>query len=608
MFFDNEVDHTSALRLSDYQFSNLESAGAAFESSFDQTLGGAVYRYITEANAENINPGAHISQQNAQTELKQDGYPEIQIGKEGISRRHLDLLKARHAQQRELAFKAANGPTGFIGSTTRLGAELAAQFLDPLTIASAFLPGFAEASAARGIVAAGESALGKGVGRAVARAAIGGVEGGIYSAGGEAINYAADRQDQFDYDSEQFLKNVALGSFLGGGLHSGLGAYRDILSNKQLQITQRYNEGVQALRKAREAKKEFEESSILHKLAVNLDDKSPFAETTPIDVHMANRLINEPKGYMTDKLEQADPATRHYMLQTAVVNELMGYKANVEGIAILDPALTTDFTQGLNQVKVNDVVQGLKGQITKRYNESKARELTSGSLKSINKNIKTLTQSATKLDKDINNATRQLDDISTRAQRATKQKISSRDIDKQRNVLRSRRSQLRKKKKAVLEKIESFHQQLAEHELNQNLSEKIKGQLGRVNRGEFPADYDIRQAVVPALGEQSPQDFLAQNFKDTYRPENLRTFDVGTMRVVGDKLKDLKSEPAWENGDVSDQELQDLVRENEILALSNKTQQGRLNDIIEQINNADSEADLENKALRAAMLCVRGEI
>lgn len=109
------------------------------------------------------------------------------------------------------------------GAVARFGVSLGAAILDPLNIASAFLPGVREARVASllGGAAAGVS------GRLAVRALAGGSQGLVGAAALEPLNYWLSQQDKDDYTMGDVLTNLAFGTILGGVMHGGIGLVRD---------------------------------------------------------------------------------------------------------------------------------------------------------------------------------------------------------------------------------------------------------------------------------------------------------------------------------------------------------------------------------------------
>lgn len=131
----------------------------------------------------------------------------------------LNRLK-REELQRQDVFRRAQG--GGLEWTARIGVGLAASLLDPLNIASAFIPVVGPARYAKWLA----GAAGPG-GRAGIRAGVGAAEGAVGAALIEPIVIGQMSAEQSDYTMADSLLNVAFGTVLGGGLHAGFGAIGD---------------------------------------------------------------------------------------------------------------------------------------------------------------------------------------------------------------------------------------------------------------------------------------------------------------------------------------------------------------------------------------------
>jgi len=109
------------------------------------------------------------------------------------------------------------GPKGVVPGVVKFGGSMAAMAQDPLEVASLFIPFVGQGRAAYYL-----SRYGKVKGRAI----IGGIEGFLGSVVTEPIYYGLSKNQQLDYTMGEALLNVGLGTFLGSGLGSVIGALR----------------------------------------------------------------------------------------------------------------------------------------------------------------------------------------------------------------------------------------------------------------------------------------------------------------------------------------------------------------------------------------------
>lgn len=129
------------------------------------------------------------------------------------------LVKRKEAElRRQYVLQRAGG--GFARGSERLLLSLGTSLLDPLTIATAFVPVVGEAKYAALLERAGASALR----RAGVRGTVGALEGSVGQALVEPIVYSAKQQEQADYTLYDSLSNIAFGGVFGGGLHAVGGA------------------------------------------------------------------------------------------------------------------------------------------------------------------------------------------------------------------------------------------------------------------------------------------------------------------------------------------------------------------------------------------------
>lgn len=157
----------------------------------------------------------------ARDRIKEEGL-NLVIPDSGIRERALELLIERKKDERRRQDILNRAPEGLLAGAERFGVSLATQAMDPLNIASAFIPVVGEARYASMLARAGGP-----MGRAAVRAGIGAAEGGVGAAVVEPLIYAGATAEQADYDLNDSLANIAFGTILGGGLHVGAGAVGD---------------------------------------------------------------------------------------------------------------------------------------------------------------------------------------------------------------------------------------------------------------------------------------------------------------------------------------------------------------------------------------------
>lgn len=136
----------------------------------------------------------------------------------------LDIMMSRARARREREATMERGPQGFVQSALSTGTSFAVGAIDPLNVASAFIPVMGELRYAKLLAGAGESFAG----RAAVRAGVGATEGMVGQAALEPLDWFSHTQDGRDFGMSDVLHNILFGAVLGGALHAGGGAISDI--------------------------------------------------------------------------------------------------------------------------------------------------------------------------------------------------------------------------------------------------------------------------------------------------------------------------------------------------------------------------------------------
>jgi hypothetical protein len=182
-------------------------------------LGAIMDPLAGEAREEPTTDIVEVEEQGAIIEERFDGrFPIKPV--EGMRRATLELLMDRKEEELANQQIISRATTGQL--VAGFGAGVLASIVDPLNIATAFVPVIAPARYA-GILARQTSRTG----RALVRARIGALEGAVGAALVEPFISAQARNEQADYTMADSLLNMAFGTVLGGGLHMGIGAISD---------------------------------------------------------------------------------------------------------------------------------------------------------------------------------------------------------------------------------------------------------------------------------------------------------------------------------------------------------------------------------------------
>lgn len=181
---------------------------------------------IPERRAEPETP--LLTAEQARARIKEEGL-DLTVEDSGIRAGALDILIERKREEVKRKFILDNAPASTV--PVQLLAGFAASALDPINVASAFVPVVGEARYASLLARAGQSAMA----RAAVRAQVGAVEGAVGAALVEPLVLYASARDQADYDLTNSLLNVAFGSVLGGGLHAAGGLVSDLRRGNLLE-------------------------------------------------------------------------------------------------------------------------------------------------------------------------------------------------------------------------------------------------------------------------------------------------------------------------------------------------------------------------------------
>lgn len=141
----------------------------------------------------------------------------------------LDIMIERARDKRERQATLARGPSGFTAGALSIGTSFLVSAVDPLNVASAFIPVIGEARYAKLMAEAGSSA----VARAALRVGVGGASGAVGQAAIEPLEAMARTQEGQDYTMADALRSVMFGTVLGGGLHGGGGAIADVYRGRK---------------------------------------------------------------------------------------------------------------------------------------------------------------------------------------------------------------------------------------------------------------------------------------------------------------------------------------------------------------------------------------
>lgn len=158
--------------------------------------------------------------------IKDAGLEGMLQAREGYTQEALDILIAHKREENYRRFISEKAPGWHTPFT--FGAALGASVLDPVNVASAFVPVVGEARLLSMLGKAGGIA-----GRALVRARAGAVEGAVGAAMVEPLVYAGQAAVQADYGMMDSLLNVGFGAVMGAGLQPLAGGVGDFMRAKR---------------------------------------------------------------------------------------------------------------------------------------------------------------------------------------------------------------------------------------------------------------------------------------------------------------------------------------------------------------------------------------
>ena len=244
-----KVDYGSGPSWEGYTPTLGESAGAAWSEAWAGNPVPSVYNYIRMHTAtegiqlvrdvempdgsvvEFDEPAPdkqprRLSLEEQETRIRDAGLQGFLKAQEGYTPEALDILIPLKKAELSRQFVSSRTPASHMPFTFAAG--LAASALDPINVASAFVPVVGEARVL--------SMLGRAkgtLGRAAVRAEVGLVEGAVGGALVEPLVHAGQKAVQADYDMTDSLLNVGFGAIMGAGLQPLAGGVGDFLRRRR---------------------------------------------------------------------------------------------------------------------------------------------------------------------------------------------------------------------------------------------------------------------------------------------------------------------------------------------------------------------------------------
>ncbi len=217
-----------------YTQADIPSAAAAVRSAtWDQALndlpGASLVRSFDLSFARSIKAAPKYSAAEASYFMEERGLKDEFTFDRDYNELELNILASRKRKEvarREILSRAEGSGSSAVG---RFAISLAANFLDPIAVGTAFVPVIGQTKYAALLERAGSAA-----GRAGVRAGVGGLEGVAGAAIVEPFIAGAKAQEQADYTFADSFLNLTIGGVFGGGLHVTGGAVADAVRGRPI--------------------------------------------------------------------------------------------------------------------------------------------------------------------------------------------------------------------------------------------------------------------------------------------------------------------------------------------------------------------------------------
>ena len=205
----------------------LDVLGATLEDTFYYNPTNALDRFLQMQFGPGRTGNILSPEQYKESEYFREG---LEAPEDGIKEGYAQLLAQNYDKRAAITQTLSRSKGGFALGSAQFGTMLLGSVLDPINVASAFIPVFPAARYAHLVTKFGKTK---------ARALRGVVEGSVGAAIVEPIvlGQAALEQDE-NYNLLDSFLNVTVGGVLGGGLHVGFGKISDVIERRSQRTKQ----------------------------------------------------------------------------------------------------------------------------------------------------------------------------------------------------------------------------------------------------------------------------------------------------------------------------------------------------------------------------------
>jgi hypothetical protein len=194
-----------------FQYDLMDTVGASFGDNMMHNLSPALLRLAKGTIFSN--KADEISAEDAQAKYGLGGALKFDSPVSDSYARGIMETKIKEMRNQQILDK---GQKGFVAGTAKLGSGVVASVLDPVNIASAFIPIGRVLTVLGAAKLVGSRTLGASITR-------GSFSGAVGAAIVEPIPLYSAKQYQLDYDMTDSLMNIVFGGVIGGGAH-GIGS------------------------------------------------------------------------------------------------------------------------------------------------------------------------------------------------------------------------------------------------------------------------------------------------------------------------------------------------------------------------------------------------
>lgn len=146
----------------------------------------------------------------------------VEVPASGMSEAGIDFLIKRRTEEAKREFVFSSAEKNFTNTAAGFAGDFAGMMVDPLNVASAFVPVVGEARYGAWLARAGGL-----LERTAIRGGVGAAEGFVGSVALEPFILSNRQALQDDYDIYDSMNNIAAGTFFGSALHAGAGMFGD---------------------------------------------------------------------------------------------------------------------------------------------------------------------------------------------------------------------------------------------------------------------------------------------------------------------------------------------------------------------------------------------